>query len=84
MPDKRSQRKSNVVQFLTKLDKDRNLNFISLIKKAKSLEIEGFNFEKWNETVWSINNARLLKLSGKNVKKLTFNFCYAQSLQGGS
>lgn len=84
MADKRSQRKSNVVQFLTNLDKDRVSNLNSLIQKAKSLEIEGFNFEKWSETVWTINAGRLLKLSGKNVSKLTISFSYAQSLGGSS
>ncbi len=80
MADKRSQRKSNVVQFLTKLDRDRSSNLNSFIQKAKSLEIDGFNFEKWNEPLWSINAGRLLKLSGKNVSKLTLSFSYAQSL----
>lgn len=50
MADKRSQRKSNVVQFLTRLDKDRLLNLSSIVDKAKSLELEGFDCSLWSQS----------------------------------
>lgn len=82
MTDKRSQRKANVVQFLTILDKDRLANFTSLIAAAKLLEMEGFDFNSWDKPVWTISAGRLLKLSGKNVKKVTLNFYFAPTLGG--
>ena len=82
MADKRSQRKASVVQFLTRLDKDRLENFASLIKKAKSLNLEGFDFNVWDESSWRITGGRLLKLTGKNVLQVTLNFYYAPTLGG--
>lgn len=84
MADKRSQRKSNVVQFLTRLDKNRLLNLSAMIDKAKSLELEGFDLNLWSQTTWPITAGRLLKQSGKNINKLTLNFIFAPSLNDGA
>lgn len=84
MADKRSQRKSNVVQFLTRLDKDRLLNLSSIIAKAKMLELEGFDFNSWNHSTWTITAGRLLKQSGKNHNKITLNFIYPSNLYIGN
>lgn len=83
MADKRSQRKSNVVQFLTRLDKDRLLNLSSIVDKAKSLELEGFDCSLWSQSTWTITAGRLLRQSGKNTNKITLNFIYAPSLNEG-
>lgn len=83
MRDKRSQRKSNVVQFLTVLEKDRISNIRSIVNKAKSLEVEGFNINLWSKTTWIVTAARLLKQSGKNSHNITLNFTYAPSLNEG-
>lgn len=82
MADKRSQRKASVVQFLTRLDKDRLANFSFLVKKAKSLNLEGFDFNVWDKSSWTITSGRLLKLSGKNVLQVTLNYYYAPTLGG--
>ncbi len=84
MADKRSQRESNVVQFLTRLDKNRLFNLSSIIDKAKSLELEGFDFNLWSQSTWTITTGRLLKQSGKNTNKITLNFIYAPSLNEGA
>lgn len=84
MADKRSKRKSNVVRFLTQLDKDRLLNLSSVIEKAKTLELEGFDFNLWSQSTWTITAGRLLKITGKNTNKVTLNFLYAPSLKEGA
>jgi len=83
MADKRSQRKAGVVQFLTRLNKDRLANLASLIEKAKQLEMEGFDPNSWDCDVWTITGGRLLKQSGKNVNKLTLGFSYTPKLGVG-
>lgn len=80
MTDKRTQRKANVVRFLTILDKNRLENFKSLVASAKQLEMEGFHFEFWDNPTWTIDSGRLLKLTGKNVKTVTLKFYYALAL----
>lgn len=82
MEDKRSQRRVSVAQFLTRLDKDRLANFASIVKKAKSLNLEGFDFDTWDDASWTICSGRLLKLSGKNVNQVTLNFYFAPTLGG--
>lgn len=80
MKDKRSERRSSVVQFLSNLDKNRIANRNALIDKAQTLELEGFDFSKWTDPVWTITAGRLLKLGGKNINKLTLSFKYAPEL----
>ncbi len=63
MTDKRTERKSNVVRFLTSLDKNRIENLKSLVVLAKKLEMEGFHFEYWDNSTWTIDSGRLLKLT---------------------
>lgn len=82
MADKRSQRKAGVVQFLSRLDRDRLANLASLVELAKLLELEGFDKSRWEESSWTISAGRLLKLSGKNTSKVTLNFCFAPALGG--
>jgi len=84
MADKRSERKSSVAQFLSRLDKNRVVNLASLIEKAKQLEMEGFDRDAWNDEVWTITAGRLIKQGGKNVKKITLGFSYAPKLGGGA
>lgn len=83
MADGRSQRKSNLVQFVSKLEQDRKLNLDSLIRKAKQLDLEGFNKDEWDQSLWTITGGRLLKLSGKNTRKVTINFDHSLKLGGG-
>jgi hypothetical protein len=84
MVDKRSQRKASVVQFLSHLDIDRLKNSASLVARAKSLKLDGFNMELWEESEWVITEGRLVKLSGKNASKVTLNFHYALPLDKGA
>jgi hypothetical protein len=84
MVDKRSQRKASVVQFLSHLDIDRLKNSASLVARAKSLKLDGFNMKLWDESEWVITEGRLVKLSGKNVSKVTLNFHYALPLDKGA
>ena len=83
MADKRSQRKASVVQFLSKLDMDRLKNNASLVERAKSLNLDGFDMTLWDNPEWIITGGRLVKLSGKNVSKVTLNFHYALPLDKG-
>ena len=83
MADKRSQRKAGVVQFLSRLDRDRLANLASLVELAKLLELEGFDKCSWEDPNWTISAGRLLNLSGKNARKVTLNFYFAPALGGG-
>ncbi len=83
MADKRSQRKASVVQFLSRLDVDRLKNSASLVERAKSLTLDGFDMTLWDNAEWIITGGRLLKLTGKNVSKVTLNFHYALPLDKG-
>lgn len=84
MADKRSQRKASVVQFLSRLDIDRLKNSASLVERAKSLTLDGFDMTYWDNTEWIITGGRLLKLTGKNISKVTLNFHYALPLDKGA
>jgi len=84
MADKRSQRKARVVQFLSRLDVDRLKNSASLVERAKSLTLDGFDMTYWDNNEWIIKGGRLLKLTGKNVSKVTLNFHYALPLDKGA
>lgn len=44
-------RKSKVIPFLTSLQIDRQVNFNSLIAKAKLLKLDGFERIQWDEEV---------------------------------
>lgn len=66
MTDRRSQRKAGVVQFLSLLDIDRLKNRDSLVERAKSLTLDGFDMALWDDSEWVITEGRLVKLSGKN------------------
>lgn len=83
MSDKRSERKASVAQFLARLDKNRAVNLVSLIEKAKQFEMEGFDRNAWDDDVWTITAGRLIKQNGKNVSKVTLGFLYAPKLGGG-
>jgi hypothetical protein len=76
MADGRSNRKARIAPFLSLLEKDREVNLITLIDKAKKLEIEGFESVNWDSNIWKIKSGRLIKQAGRNVftTSLIFNF----------
>lgn len=61
---------------------DRQINFDALVKKAKQFDLEGFDKKEWDQDTWNITAGRLLKLSGKNVQKVTLSFNYPPKLGG--
>ncbi|MNG48122.1 Phage integrase family protein [compost metagenome] len=75
-------RKSKVIPFLTSLQIDRQVNFNSLIAKAKLLKLDGFERIQWDEEVWEITGGRLLQQSGRNSLSITMNFSYPPKLDG--
>lgn len=82
MSDRRSKRTSSVVPFIDGLEKDRNKNFICLIEKSKQLKMDGFEKNVWEDPSWVVIKGRLIKNTGKNTAKTTFNFNYSPSLGG--
>lgn len=83
MADARTQRKSRVIPFVSKLDHDRKQNFKELIAKAKSLRMPGFERTVWEDPVWNISDGRLTRLTGRNIKSLSLNFQFPPKLGGG-
>lgn len=82
MSDGRSNRKSNVAQFIPQLEKDRLSNFEFLLNKAKTLRLEGLDQNDWDKPIWKITGGRLLKISARNPLSLTLNFHYSPKLGG--
>lgn len=74
MSDGRSNRKAKVVPFLDRLERDRNENLKSLVGKAKLMKFEGFDSVVWDDPEWRVNAGRLIKLTGKNLKSVSFAF----------
>ena len=60
-------RKARVAPFISALEKDRQINLLTLIEKAKKLELEGFDLINWNDITWKIKSGRLVRQSGKNI-----------------
>lgn len=82
MADKRSERKATVIQFLSKLDRNREMNLLALVDLAKQLDMEGFDQKAWDEEVWVVTAGRLVKQGAKNTRKVTLNFSYPPKLGG--
>lgn len=80
MSDGRSNRKAKVVPFLDRLERDRNENLKSLIDKAKRMKLEGFESVVWDDPEWQVNAGRLVKLTGKNTKSVSFGFSLSPRL----
>ncbi len=80
MSDGRATRKSKVIRFIDRLERDRQSNLQSLITKAKMLELEGFEKIDWEQEVWNITGGRLFKAGGKNIKSITLSFRYSPQL----
>ncbi len=84
MSDGRATRKTKVIRFIDRLERDRQSNLQGLITKAKVLELEGFEKIDWEQEVWSITGGRLFKAGGKNIKSITLNFIYSPKLGKGT
>lgn len=82
MSDGRSNRKARVIPFISKLDKDRQTNFKFLLERARLLKMDGFNLIEWHTSAWVVTAGRLVKATGKNTTKSTFNFNYSPKLGG--
>lgn len=82
MRDGRSNRKANVIQFLSMLDKDCQQNFTNLVSLAQNLKLDGFEDINWQCATWIINSGRLLKLSGKNATTASLLFNFSPKLGG--
>jgi len=80
MSDGRSKRKSKVIRFIDRLERDRQSNLRGLITKAKMLEMEGFEKIDWEQENWVISAGRLIKVGGKNTKSVSLNFRYSPKL----
>lgn len=76
MRDGRSQRKANVVQFISALDKNVQTNLDFLVELARKLELDGFANVTWQDSIWNISAGRLLKETGRNVPTLKLYFNY--------
>lgn len=79
MSDGRSNRKAKVIPFVDRLELDRNENLKSLVGKAKLMKLEGFELVVWDDPEWQVHAGRLVKLTGKNTRSVSFNFHYLQS-----
>ena len=82
MADGRSNRKARVIPFLSLLEKNSDINLVSLSNKAKKLNIDGLNLEKWNNDIWEIESGRLIKQSGKNVFTASLIFHFPKKICG--
>ena len=82
MAGKRSQSKSSMVQFLSRLEIDRLKNFSSVIDMAKLVKLDGFNLNYWDRPTWTITAGNLIKLSGRSSRKVELIFAYAPKLGG--
>lgn len=71
------------MQFLSRLDIDRLKNIASIVERAKSITLDGFDMALWGDSEWVIKSGRLIKLTGKNVSKVALNFHYALPLGKG-
>ncbi|MDE1464763.1 hypothetical protein [Spartinivicinus poritis] len=80
MADGRSNRKAKVVPFIDQMERDRQANLNALIKKAKLMKPDGFEFIDWQSPLWRIVSGRLTKLTGKNAGPVSINFLYSQKL----
>lgn len=80
MSDGRSKRKAKFVPFVDRLERDRNENLKSLVSKAKLMKLEGFESVVWDNAEWQVDSGRLVKLTGKNTKSVTFGFALSPKL----
>ena len=80
MSDGRAIRKTKVIRFIDRLEKNRQLNLEGLITKAQMLKLKGFEKINWDENLWEITGGRLIKVGGKNSKSISLNFRYAPNL----
>lgn len=80
MSDGRSNRKAKVVPFIDRLERDRKANLQALVNKAKLMKLEGFETVIWDNAVWQVTSGRLVKLTGKNVKSVSFSFSLSLKL----
>lgn len=80
MSDGRSNRKAKVIPFIDRLERDRKANLKSLVSKAKLMKLEGFDTIIWDDDIWQITGGRLVKLTGKNVKSVSFQFSLPSKL----
>lgn len=74
--------RTNVAQFLSRLEQDCSENLRSLCERAKMLRLEGFEEVNWESSSWTITGGRLVKLTGRNCKETTLNFHFAPKLGG--
>lgn len=81
MSDGRSNRKAKVVPFVDRLERDRNENLKSLVSKAKLMKLEGFESVVWDGPEWQVDAGRLVKLTGKNTKSVSFGFSLSPKLR---
>ncbi|ARU95475.1 integrase [Tatumella citrea] len=80
MSDGRSNRKTKVVPFVDRLERDRNENLKSLVSKAKLMKLVGFESVVWDDPEWQVEAGRLVKLTGKNTKSASFGFSLSPKL----
>ncbi|MBP2280189.1 hypothetical protein H4W00_001002 [Psychrobacter sp. PL19] len=81
MSDNRSKRKTKVISFVTIKD-DRDFNLNELVKVAKQLRLEGFEFVVWQDEEWRIIGGRLSNLTGTNNRQTVIKFRSAPKLGG--
>ena len=80
MNDGRTDRKTKVIAFLDRLDRDRAINLDSLVRVSRQLKMAGFESVEWESNAWKITAGRLTKLTGKNTHTSTFTFTFSQKL----
>lgn len=80
MSDGRGLRKVKVVPFIDRLDRDRSANLQTLVSKAKLMKLEGFETIVWGDAVWQVRSGRLVKLTGKHTKSVSFAFLLSPKL----
>lgn len=81
MNDGRSNRKSKVVAFLTRVERERKKNLAELISKAKMMRLDGFESIDWDAPRWVITSGRLIKLTGRNSISASLNFTLPPKLE---
>lgn len=80
MTDARSNRKAKVLRFLDRIDRDRKTNLKMLVEKASLMKLEGFDAIEWADDKWQITGGRLVKLTGRNTKLVSFDFSLPKKL----
>lgn len=80
MSDGRSNRMAKVVPFIDRLERNGNENLKALVSKAKLMKLEGFELIVWDDPLWVVTAGRLVKLTGKNISSVSFNFSLSPKL----